>query len=790
MGWTISDRELEQLLAQMTTEEKVALVNGRHLWKTAMNYRLNIPEIVMTDGTYGVRYSTDQIEGLTDERDGLDQFLAVVNRRQDDQDDQDAMVGGSKPATCFPNGSAFGCSWDVDLAREFGAALALECQEFGVHLLLGPGINIRRTPLAGRAYEYYSEDPLLSGDLAAALIDGLQSGGVGASLKHFACNNSEIERTTMSSEVDERALREIYLKGFERAIVKSRPWTVMSAYNRLNGVQTAENHWLLTTVLREEWGYDGAVVSDWHGIKDRPASLAAGNDLDMPESASRRAELLAALAEGRVEQAALDQSCRRVLRLIRRARQGERRNARFDRETHHALARRIASESIVLLRNEGDVLPIDPAADLTVAVIGAGAVRPIIQGSGSATTRPTSLDRPLDELRALAGEHVRIEHHLAEDAEGEEAAAAAARTADIVIVFANSDVSADGERADRRTLALAAGQDALIHRLAKANPRTIVVLATPDAVTMPWADEVAAIVETFYAGQGMGHALARILFGLANPSGKLTTSFPRREQDIPGFLTYPGENGRHAYSEGLFVGYRYYDRREIEPLFPFGFGLSYTRFRYSGLRLDRSDIAPGERLTASFEISNVGTRAGAEVAQLYARPLSSRLHRPVRELKGFAKVHLEPGETRTVTIECEGDDLRYFDPARGEWAMDPGEILIEIGASSRDIRLSAPLVAAPGDVRLPPFDLDTQPTILFERPGVRDALVAFLAERLSIGGEAADQLVARTESSFLGIYKTICWFIGDRLPAEDLRRFLIDLSAGTTAAPTTYDTVH
>jgi beta-glucosidase len=775
MAWALSDEELEGLLAQMSVEEKVCLLNGRNLWKTVLNYRLNIPEIVMTDGAHGVRYSVDQIESVNDERDALDQFLTVIARRGDDAPD---MVGTSEPATCYPNGASLGCSWDIDLAYEFGTSLAIECQVFGVNLLLGPGVNIRRTPLAGRAYEYYSEDPVLSGDMAAAVIRGLQDNGVGASLKHFACNNSEIERTTMSSDVDERALREIYLKGFERAIAKSDPWTVMSAYNRLNGVHAAENGWLLTTVLREEWGYQGVVVSDWHAINNQAAALNAGNDLDMPESKTRRQDLLAALKAGSVDTETLDRSCRRLLQLVRRAKAAERPKSGFDQEAHHDMAQRAALASIVLLRNQEDVLPLSRSARQHILVIGQGALTPMVQGSGSATVRPTRLDIPLDEIRKLAGEEVQIDHLPCATADDGEAALTAARRADCVIVFANSDSTIDGERADRLTLDLEAGQDALIAAIAAINPRTIVVLATPDAVVMPWVDDVAAIVETFYSGQAMGGALAQILFGVANPSGKLTTTFPKRMEDIPGFLTYPGENGRHLYCEGVHVGYRHYDRKKVEPLFPFGFGLSYTRFAYADLHLSAECVGDEDEVIVSFDLTNLGDCSGAEVSQLYARPLTSRLHRPVRELKGFAKTQLQSGETKRVSIPLSSRDLRYYDPARGGWVMDPGVVMIEVGASSRDIRLSAPLESRTKIMPSPPLDIDTQPAVVFDRPGARAALAAWLSRRLDIELAAAEQLMERSKSSFLGIHKTLCWYIGDCLPASDLQGFLDGLSTG------------
>jgi beta-glucosidase len=365
------DSEAADIVASMSDIEQVDLLSGHGLWKTSSIGRLGIPAVTMTDGTYGVRYSTTQINSGEDPGAALRDFLAVVNRRADD-DSREGMFGTTHPATCFPNGNLLGCSWDVDLAFALGQALADECRSLGVQLLLGPGINIRRTPLAGRAYEYYSEDPVVSGDLAAGLIRGLQGSGVGASLKHFACNNSEIDRTNMSSDVDERALREIYLAGFERAIAKSDPWTLMSAYNPVNGVQSAEHHWLLTKVLREEWGFSGLVISDWHAIKDRPASLHAGTDLDMPESAPRKKSLLAALEAGSVDRQALDRSCMRILSLVRRLSAAAAPAAAIDLDVHHRLARRMAAESIVLLKNDNACLPLNPEGANRILVIGDG----------------------------------------------------------------------------------------------------------------------------------------------------------------------------------------------------------------------------------------------------------------------------------------------------------------------------------------------------------------------------------------------------------------------------------
>ncbi|WP_258585316.1 beta-glucosidase family protein [Mesorhizobium sp. AR02] len=771
--------DFRALVAQMTDEEKVSLLAGHRMWKTQAIERLDIPHMVMTDGTYGVRYSIPQIDD--DQAGGMDfaAFLSVVNQRADHVQ---TAWGQMKPATCFPNGTSLACSWDIDLAHRLGEALARECQEFGVHLLLGPGINIRRTPLGGRSYEYYSEDPILTGDFAAGVINGLQENGVGASLKHFACNNSEVERTTMDSVVEERALREIYLKGFERAIRQSEPWTVMSSYNRLNGVQAAENSWLLTKVLRDEWGYDGLVVSDWHGVKDRPASLIAGNDLDMPESETRKADLLAAIEAGDVDRALVDRACERVLELVRKARQGENRTVTFDRAQHHALARRLAADSMVLLKNDGGLLPISQTKVKRIAIVGEGAAAPVIQGSGCATTTPTSRDVPVDEIRKLAGSEISIDvfQGTSEIASEREAlvneAVQGVVGADIVLVFVNTENGYDGEGSDRRSLGLAPGHDALVERLARANPNIVVVISSPDAVAMPWIGEVPAVIEMFFSGQATGGAVADILFGRVNPSGKLTTSFPKRMEDMPTYLTYPGENGRHVYSEGIFVGYRWYDARGIEPLFPFGFGLSYTAFAYSNLALDRTILRSGEKVAVSFTVTNAGKVGGKEICQVYARYGQPRLKRPVRELKGFAKVELEPGESRTVTVEIAAEDLCVYDTAVQAWVLDNDAVTIEVASSSRDIRLSAELQTVSAVAVHRRIERDTQPIFILENPAARRKFNRFLQKQLDISAEDADRMLEHCTNSFVGIFTTFDRRFRRTFPKADIEALLAEIN--------------
>lgn len=726
----------------MTLAEKVAFLNGSGLWRSRAV--AGLPAIVMTDGAYGVRYSTSQTEANT-----LAGFLAVTQGQ--------GMFGDTAPATCFPNANLSACSWDIDLARQMGAALGREARALGVHILLGPGINIRRTPLAGRAFEYFSEDPVISGELAAAMILGLQAQGVGASLKHFACANSEIARTTTSSDVSIRALREIYLSGFERA-VKADPWTVMAAYNPVNGVQATENALLLTQILREDWGYQGLVVSDWHAIKDRPASLLAGTDLDMPESPPRQAALLAAVTEGRVPQATLDASVARMAALVSRATH-QPPAPPPDLEAHRALARRIAAESMVLLRNDG----ILPLGRCRLLVVGDGAVAPVIQGSGSASTRPTRVDLPLTHLaQAYQTTHLPF---------GPEALDAAALH-DAVLVMASSQTAQEGEGADRQSLDLAPGQGDLILALARAGHRVIVALTCPDAVELPFADQVAAILCCFYPGQGFGHALTEILTGAVNPSGKLTTTFPLSLGDIPGILSYPGEAGHHLYSEGIFAGYRGYDRRGTQVRYPFGHGLSYTRFRYDALTLSQDCIATGGVLTARLTLTNTGDRPGAEVVQIYIRPHTPALPRPRRELKAFAKVFLTPGQSATVTFPLTARDFSAFDPTENRFTLRDSGFAVEAAASSRDIRLTADLGCESEPAVAPRLRTTTPADQLLSHPDGAALVARALTRCLPIDAAAAMALVDRCRTSFLGLYDTLSWYVGTDLTEPALQAAL------------------
>jgi len=775
-----------ELIARMSAQDKVTLLSGRGLWRSATLEQWGIRDFVMTDGTYGVRYSTAQIE--QQESWNISDFLAVTQQEAGqpaaDSDKggiggSEALFGHSRPATCFPNGSSLACSWNVELIQQMGQALAIECQSMGVGLLLGPGINIRRTPLAGRGYEYYSEDPLLSGELAAALINGLQQQGVGACLKHFACNNSEYMRTKMDSIVEERALREIYLYGFQRAITKAKPWTVMSSYNRLNGEQTSQHHWLLTQVLREEWGYQGLVMSDWYGIKDRPASLLAGNELAMPENVLDNAELLAAIEQGRIPDEVLDHACLRMLQLIAKVHAGQRPGTVADFSTHHRLARQIAAESLVLLKNEGRLLPLDGQGPGRLAIIGKPACQPVIQGSGCATTQPWQLDSPLDEIVKLAGNALHIDYAVGapDDEQDDEAAlqqaCALAATADAAVVFVSTPIGMDGENGDRQHLGLLPSHERLISRLAAVQPRLVVVLCNGDAVLMPWLPQVPAVLECFFAGQGMGHAVAATLFGFNNPSGKLTTTLPNSLEETPAYLYYPGENNRHHYAEGLYVGYRYYDKRQLQPLFPFGFGLSYTRFDYQKLQLSSSRLHEDDTLSVSVEVHNIGPCHGQEIVQLYVAPPPSQLSRPLQALRGFVKLDIPPGASRTAHFTLQREDFAYYDPAHARWVVDSGLHEIRLGTSSRHI-LQRETLWLSAEPRLPFIEADSSLLQLALHPPLLQAIAELIASKCPLSSSQAKQKLQDMASAemFVGLFITLTAMLELDISRDELQQIL------------------
>ncbi|WP_062135765.1 glycoside hydrolase family 3 C-terminal domain-containing protein [Demequina aestuarii] len=640
----------------LTVLEKAALLSGENIWQSRAFPHAGIRSLFFADGPHGVRKQTGSGDHLG--------------------------IAASQPATCFPTAATVANSWDPALAEEVGRALGAEAAEQGVDVLLGPGLNIKRSPLCGRNFEYFSEDPYLAGTLAAGYVRGIQSQGVAASPKHFAANSQELLRMASDSVVDERTLREIYLTAFEIVVRESSPRVIMSSYNRINGEYAHENAHLLTEILRDEWGFDGAVITDWGGGNDPVAAVRAGGGLEMPSpglDSARR--IVAAIESGDLEVASLDARAEELRALAHWVEGGESGGA--EASDHHELARRAAQQSIVLLKNEGAVLPL-PAGE-RVAVVGDFAAKPRYQGAGSSLVNPTRLTTALEAIGASELDVVAYAPGFVRTGGEDEAlakdAVAAASAADTVLLYLGLDEVSESEGKDRDHLALNDNQVALLARLHEVNERIVVVLSAGAVVEMPWLDECAALVHGYLGGQAGAAAMVDVLTGTVNPSGRLAETYPLRLEDTPTHRTYPATGDTSQYREGLFVGYRYYSTLDVPVRFPFGFGLSYTRFDYSDLTV--SDAG------ATFSLENTGTGAGAEVAQMYVRRLTDGAIRPVIELKGFCKVYLEPGERARVTIPFDRHTFRTFDAAGDRWVNETGDYEIVVGSHADDARLTA-----------------------------------------------------------------------------------------------------
>lgn len=895
---------IEGLLRELTVAEKVSLLAGSSMWHSTPVERLAIPAIKVSDGPNGAWGGG-------------------------------SFIGGGVTSACFPVAISLGATWDPELVAKIGQALGQETRSKGAQLLLAPTINIHRSPLNGRNFECFSEDPYLSARMAVAYISGLQQEGIGATVKHFVCNDSEFERHTISSEVDERTLREIYLPAFQAAVQEAGSWAVMSSYNRVNGVYTGEHRELLLDILKSEWGFDGLVMSDWFGTKSTVAAANNGLDLEMPGPPRWRGEqLLAAVEAGDVYPQAIDDSVRRLLNIIERAgafeHSPDRPEQADDRPEHRALIRKAGAEASVLLRNEGKVLPLDAAGLRSIAIIGPNAKTAQIMGGGSAQVNAHYAVAPYEAIAAAAGDGVQILYkigctnhkllprldaelmasnnraergfevayfnnteldgepvHIARTTVAEQVwlgdvapdvqprnfsarlhatftpqesgehrlglssaglsrlfvdgreivdnwtqqtrgdsyfgtgsaevaapiellagraydlrldyssrgatllagvrlgylppvahdsiarAASIAAGADVALVFVGLNGDWESEGHDRPDMELVGRQNELVEQVAAANPNTVVVLQTGSPVSMPWLERVAAVVQAWYPGQECGNAIADVLFGTVNPSAKLTQSFPARLEDNPAFINYPGENGRVRYGEGIFVGYRYYETKHVAVAFPFGYGLSYTSFGYSNLRLAADTIGPDDRLDVTVDITNTGSRAGKEVVQLYVRDVEARVRRPFKELKAFAKVALEPGTTTTVGLAIDRRSLAFWDDARHAWVAEAGEFELLVGGSSQDIRQRATFRLREGAVFGGPgrqrkqLSIDSALAELLADDAARAVLERHLPEFLSpqLGMVAGMALVQ------------VAGFDQERFPEQALRAIAADLQA-------------
>ena len=712
-----------ELVEEMTLEEKAAYASGRAFWTTEPVERLDIPSIWLADGPHGLRRTNSP---------------------------GDMGMGGSRPATCFPTAAGLAASWNLGLVRRVGAALGREAQAQDVQVLLGPGANIKRSPLGGRNFEYFSEDPILSGRMAAAYIEGVQSEGVGASLKHYVANNQEYHRMSTSAEVDERTLRELYLRAFEIPVTRADPWTVMVAYNRVNGTFATEHDTLLP-VLNQEWGHEGITISDWGATQDRVAAVRAGLHLEMPGNDAHDQRLVEAVESGALSEDLLDRRVQSTLEIALRGDRMHRPDVAFDEQMqaeHHALARTAAAESAVLLKNEDEFLPLDASTDRQVAVIGAFAQQPRYQGSGSSRVNPTRVSTTYDALTdALGTDQVTYAAGYPLEEEGDAdalraEAVEAARAADVALVFAGLPPAAETEGRDRTTLRMPEAHNRLIAAVADAQPSTGVVLSNGSAVAMPWRDAPKAILETWLAGQAGGQAKADVLLGRANPSGKLASTFPKRLADTPAYLNFPGEDREVVYGERFFVGYRYYDEKNVEPLYPFGYGLSYTSFAVGDLTLSADSATSREGVTARATVTNTGNRPGQEVVQLYLHDPESRLRRPPQALRAFEKVALDPDETAEVQFALRGRDFAAWDNRRDRWTVESGTYEVRVGTSSRDLPLRQTV-----SIEGPPADqgpvLDRYSTIdqWLQDPQGREVIEPLLRKmQAAMGGGGGDEM--------------------------------------------------
>jgi len=655
---------IRDLLNKLTLEEKASLCSGEDFWHLKGIQRLNIPSIMVTDGPHGLR--KQEVKG------------------------DHVGLGGSVKATCFPTASATASSWDEELMFNMGVALSKECLAEDVSVLLGPGANIKRSPLCGRNFEYISEDPYLTGKMGASLVRGVQSNGIGTSLKHFALNNQEYRRMAIESVVDDRALREIYLPGFETIIKEAQPWTVMCAYNMYNGEYCSDNKTLLTNILKEEWGHTGLVVTDWGACNNRVAGIKAGLELEMPSSGGVNDKLIVkAVKNGTLSIKELDRVVLRLLNLIFKANEGKQKNYRYDVDEHNNLAAEIAGESMVLLKNSEEILPL--SRDERILVVGEFAKKPRYQGAGSSLINPTKVTTLLDALENLQIKFDYIQgYNIDSDIPNMELISQAvdsAKSYDKVVVIAGLTDDYESEGFDRTHLDMPDSHNKLIESLCEVNENIVVILQNGAPVIMPWIGGVKAVLEGYLGGQASGTAMVNIIFGIVNPSGKIAETFPLKLEDDLASKYFGMGPKTVEYRESIYVGYRYYDKAEKDVLFPFGFGLSYTNFEYSDLKLNNKNISDNDKLLVSLKIKNVGDVYGKEIIQLYVNDDISSVFRPQKELKAFKKIGLNPGEEREVNFELTKRSFAFYDVESKDWIVESGLFNILIGSSSRDIRL-------------------------------------------------------------------------------------------------------
>lgn len=739
-------RDVKAIIRDMTLEEKAGMCSGKDFWHLKGVERLGIPEVMVSDGPHGLRKQAAEADHL-----GLNESIKAV---------------------CFPTACATACSFDRDLLEEMGGRIGDECQAENLSVILGPAVNIKRSPLCGRNFEYFSEDPYLASQMAAAHIKGVQSKNVGTSIKHFAANNQEHRRMSCSSEVDERTLREIYLAAFETAIKEAKPDTVMCSYNRINGEFASENHWLLTEVLREEWGFDGYVMSDWGAVNDRVKGLKAGLELEMPASGGTTdKEIVEAVKKGELDEAVLDRAVERILNIVFKF-VDNRQEGKFDMEEDHKLAGKIEAESMVLLKNEG-VLPL-PTQGKKIAFIGKFAEAPRFQGGGSSHINSFKITGALEAVKEVAQVTYAQGYDIKEDVIDQDMlnqAVETAKEADVAVIFAGLPDAFESEGYDRSHMRMPECQNTLISEIAKVQENVVVVLHNGSPVEMPWADEVKGILEAYLGGQAVGQAEVDVLFGKVNPCGKLAETIPYKLADNPSYLNFPGDGQTVEYNEGVFVGYRYYDTKEMPVRYPFGYGLSYTTFEYSDLQLSADRIKDTDTLKVTLKVKNTGDRAGKEIVQLYVADKTGAASRPVKELKNFVKVEFQPQEEKTVEMELDKRSFAWYNTQIHDWYAASGEYEILAAASSRDIRLKK-TVYVESTTELPiHVHMNTTIGELLENPRTK-AVIEGMTDSLieHMGGSSGDEEEESVASE--AISKEMSLKMMENSPLRALRSFM------------------
>lgn len=742
--------KIQNLISQMTLEEKAGMCSGADFWKLKCVERLGIPQVMVTDGPHGVRKQAEAADHLG--------------------------INESEKAICFPAGCATASGFDRDLIRRQGELLGQECQAMNVSTILGPAMNIKRSPLCGRNFEYYSEDPYVSTEIAAALIEGVQSKNVGTSVKHFVANNQEKRRMTNSSDADERTLREIYLASFEGAIKKAKPWTVMSSYNRINGEFVGDNKEYLTDILRKEWGFDGYVVSDWGAVNDRISSLAAGLDLEMPPGDYENDRLIVkAVQEGKLDESVVDQACERILNIIFRYTENRDEKAVFDYEKDHKAAAEIEAECMVLLKNENDILPL--TSDKKIAFIGKYAKTPRYQGGGSSHINSWKVESALEaakEIPELANVTFAEGYQDEKDEVIEELqmkAVKVAAEADVAVLFLGLPDNFESEGYDRKHMNLPNCQNELVEKVLEVQKHVVVVLHNGSAVIMPWKDQVEGILEAYLGGEAVGKAVAEVLAGIKNPSGRLAETFPLRLEDTPCYLTYGKGFDNADYREGVFVGYRYYTSRKMETAFPFGHGLSYTTFAYSDLQLDKKEMTDKESVQVSVKVKNTGNRAGKTVVQLYVEAPETEVIRPVRELRGFEKIFLEAGEEKTVTFILGERAFAYWNTLIHDWYAEEGTYKVMIGENADQMCVGEEITVHPTKELPKTYSLNTCLGELMRDPKAQAVMGPFM-QGMAQNDAAADMAEAQKNDTSGAVNQEMMAAMMEGMPLRQLLSFV------------------